>query len=97
MRDGAYVLSSSLLKEHFLEHAVDQCPEAEIKIGERSVKCLLNTGSNVRTLAESFFRKHLHGKEWDMHSTSKELWIMAVNKLPLPYLGNVELDVEIMG
>ncbi len=98
MRGGVHGSSSSpLTKERFLERAVGQCPEVEISIGGKSVKCLLDTGSNVSTLAESFFREHLHGEDRDMHSTSKWLRITAANKLPLPYLGYVELDIQVMG
>ncbi len=32
-----------------------------------------------------------------MQSTSKWLRITAANKLPLPYLGYVELDIQVMG
>ncbi len=98
MRGGVHGSSSSpLTKERFLERAVGQCPEVEISIGGKSVKCLLDTGSNVSTLADSFFREHLHGEDRDMHSTSKWLRITAANKLPLPYLGYVELDIQVMG
>ncbi len=51
----------------------------------------------MSTLAESFFREHLHGEDKDMHSTSKWLRITAFNKLPLPYLGYVELDIQVTG
>lgn len=32
-----------------------------------------------------------------MHSTVKWLRITAANKLPLPYLGYVELDIQVIG
>lgn len=59
--------------------------------------CLSDMGSNVSTLAESFFREHLHGEDRDMHSNSKWLQITAANKLAHPYLGYVELDIQVMG
>lgn len=89
--------TSPLTKERFLERAVGECPVVEINIGGVAVKCLLDTGSNVSTLAESFFRGKLHGGDKDMHSTMKWLKITAANKLPLPYLGYVELDIQVMG
>lgn len=88
---------NTLTKERFLEHAVGECPEVDIQIGGVPLKCLLDTGSNVSTLAESFFRDHLHGGEEDMHCTDKWLKITAANRLPLPYLGYVELDIQVMG
>lgn len=86
-----------LTKERFLERAVGKCPEVDICIGGVPVRCLIDTGSNVSTLAESFFREHLHGEDQDLHCTAKWLKITAANKLPLPYLGYVELEIEVMG
>lgn len=88
---------STLTKERFLERAVGRCPEVDICIGGVPVRCLLDTGSNVSTLTESFFRENLHGEDGDLHCTSKWLRITAANKLPLPYLGYVELDIQVMG
>uniref|UniRef100_A0A8C2AXX8 Gypsy retrotransposon integrase-like protein 1 n=2 Tax=Cyprinus carpio TaxID=7962 RepID=A0A8C2AXX8_CYPCA len=88
---------STLTKERFLERAVGKCPEVDIHIGGVPVRCLLDTGSNVSTLTESFFRENLHGEDKDLHCTSKWLRITAANKLPLPYLGYVELDIQVMG
>lgn len=68
-----------------------------IRIGGVPLRCLLDTGSNVSTLTESFFRNHLYGEDEDMHCTAKWLKITAANKLPLPYIGYVELDVQVMG
>lgn len=89
--------SGTLTKERFLERAVGKCPEVEIHIGGVAVRCLLDTGSNVSTLTESFFKEHLHGEDKDMHCTTKWLKITAANRLPLPYLGYVELDIQVMG
>lgn len=89
--------SGPLTKEQFLERAVGKCPEVEICIRGVAVRCLLDTGSNVSTLSESFFKKHLHGEDKDMHCTTNWLKITAANKLPLPYLGYVELDIQVLG
>lgn len=84
-------------KKQFLEKAIGQCPEVSVKIGGVPFRCLLDTGSNVSTMTEDFFRNHLHGEDGDMYCTSKWLKITAANKLPLPYLGYVEVDVEVLG
>lgn len=84
-------------KRQFLEKAVGQCPEVSVKIGGVSFRCLLDTGSNVSTMTEDFFRNHLHGEDGDMYCTARWLKITAANKLPLPYLGYVEVDVEVLG
>lgn len=55
--------SGTLTKDRFLERAVGKCPEVEIHIGGVAVRCLLDTGSNVSTLTESFFKEHLNGED----------------------------------
>jgi len=97
MRGKSEGSKDTITKEHFLENAVGECPEVDIRIGDVPLRCLLDTGSNVSTLTESFFRDHLHGEEGDMHYTAKWLKLTAANKLPLPYLGYVELEVQVMG
>lgn len=89
--------TGTLTKEQFLERAVGKCPEVEIHAGGVAIRCLLDTGSNVSTLTESFFKEHLHGEDKDMHCTSKWLKITAANGLPLPYQGYIELDIQVMG
>lgn len=51
----------------------------------------------MSTLTERFFRDHLHVEDGDMHCTAEWLKITAPKKLPLPYLGYVELDMQVMG
>lgn len=87
----------TLTKERFLRNAVGKCPIIDIQIGGVPLRCLIDSGSNVSTLTESFFRNQLHGEDEDMHSTATWLKITAANKLPLPYLGYVELDIQVMG
>ena len=89
--------SQTIDRERFLERAVGECHKVTIQINGVSTKCLLDTGSQVSTLSESFFKKHLLGKEEDVLPTAKWLKLTAANSLPIPYLGYVELDVEAMG
>lgn len=97
MRGKSEGSDNTLTKEPFLENAVGQCPEVDVQIGGVPLRCILDTGSNVSTLTESFFRNHLHKGDNDMHCTAKWLKLTAANKMPLPYLGYVQLDVEAMG
>lgn len=69
-----------LTKERFLEHDVGQCPEVDVEVGGVPLRCLLDTGSNVSTLTERFFRDHLHGEDGDMPCTAKWLKITAPKK-----------------
>ncbi|XP_047673938.1 uncharacterized protein LOC125145409 [Tachysurus fulvidraco] len=84
-------------RDRFLEHAVGTCPMVELKIKSVPVSCLLDTGSQVSTITEEFFRVHLFGDESDVLSTYSWLKITAANCLDIPYSGYMELDVEVMG
>ena len=81
----------------FLEWEVGECREVSVHIGGVPVKCLLDTGSQVSTITESFFRQHLLGKLEDVFPTAQWLKLTAANSLLIPYLGCLELDTEAMG
>lgn len=49
-------------KERFLQHAVSWCPEVNVEGGGVPFRCLMDSGSNVGTLTESFFRHPLCGE-----------------------------------
>ncbi|KAL6467298.1 hypothetical protein MHYP_G00251020 [Metynnis hypsauchen] len=89
-------LNTGACRSRLLERAVGTCPVVDLKIGGVSVTCLLDTGSQVSTITESFFRENLFGDDEDMLSTSSWLKITAANGLDIPYLGYLELDVETM-
>lgn len=74
-----------------------ECREVAVQISGVPVKCLLDTGSEISTISESFFRQHLLGKEEDVFPAAKWLKLTAANSLPIPYMGYVELDMEAMG
>ena len=75
------------------ECLVGQCPTVDILLGNVKVKCLLDTGSNVSTITETFFEQHfkptLENCEW--------LSLSAANGLGIPYLGYFERDVCALG
>lgn len=68
-----------------------------MKLRSVTVSCLLDTGSMVSTISESFFKEHLSEKGEDILPAFEWLKITAANGLDLPYMGYVELDVEAMG
>lgn len=57
----------------------------------------LPTGSQVSTITEGFFLEHLFGNDRDVMSTLGWLNITVANTLDIPYLGYIELDLEVMG
>lgn len=67
------------------------CPQVIIKLAGVEVKCLLDTGSMVSTIIESFFRENFHDKLHSCHW----LQLKAANGLQIPYLGYREPDIEV--
>lgn len=80
-----------------LERAVGECKTVEVKLRGVAVSCLLDTGSQVSTISESFFRDHLSEQGEEMHPAFEWLKLTAANGLDIPYMGYVELDVEAIG
>ncbi|KAK3753252.1 hypothetical protein QZH41_004468 [Actinostola sp. cb2023] len=77
------------------ERAVGKCPVVVVDMGGVQVNCLLDSGSEVSTITESFFKKHFQGK--DLLCTSGWLTLTAANGLDIPYVGYFELDVCALG
>ena len=66
-------------------------------MGGVEVPCLVDTGSNVTIITESFFREHFESKGESALKECGWLTLRAVNGMSMPYLGYLQLDVEIMG
>jgi len=79
-----------------LQRAVGDCPLTKVKLGSVDIWSLLDTGSQVSTVTESFFRKHLEGKV-DITQSHNFIRISGANGLEVPYLGYIELDLEALG
>lgn len=76
---------------------VGKCPVVEVKMGGIVVPSLLDTGSMVTTITESFFKKHFgHLTDSQLHDCAW-LDLRAGNGLELPYCGYLELDITILG
>ena len=62
------------------------------------VKCLIafwTLDQKVSTISESFYEEHLSNLE--LSDTRNFLKLVAANNLQIPYLGYLEVDVEIFG
>ena len=80
--------------DHLFKKAVGKRPEAEVLIGGRKCKCLIDTGAEVSTMTETFFNQNYDEELTDVSSYIK---ISAANGLSIPYVGYFEQDVEVMG
>ena len=76
---------------------IGRCPEVEVEMGGVMVKCLLDTGSMVTTISESLFNEVF--KPWgdDKLKSCRWLALKAANGLAIPYVGYLELDVQVLG
>ncbi|CAH3179231.1 unnamed protein product [Porites lobata] len=79
------------------ERAVGSCPVTTVKLGGVHVRCLLDSGSQVSTIAESFFNKHFRPRRSKLLDTNQWLTLTAANGLEIPYIGYLELDFEAQG
>ena len=66
-------------------------------MGGVKVPCLIDTGSMVSTVTESFFQQHF--EPWGPERLKSCSWLQlrAANGLSIPYLGYLELDVKLCG
>ena len=75
-----------------IQHTSRECPQTVVEINGTAVKCL-DTGAQVSTVSEAFYKKYL--STIALSDTTKILKLSAANKLQIPYLGYIEVDVKI--
>ncbi|KAL1280076.1 hypothetical protein QQF64_014676 [Cirrhinus molitorella] len=73
---------------------VSACPHLNVLFGGVPIPCLIDTGSMV---TESCFRKYFDPLGREGHKPCQWLQLQAANGLEIPYIGYVELDVELCG
>ena len=76
--------------------AFGECFTIDVLIDGVKTSCLLDTGSEVTTIPESYFREHFQGTECCL-SPAKWVRLTAANGLEIPIVGCLEADIECMG
>ena len=71
-------------------------PIVEATVGGVTIRFLVDTGSQVTTITEAFYRKHLATGN-DLHNPNNWLIVLAANGLSVPYIGYLELYIEVCG
>lgn len=71
------------------------CPHITVLMGGVEVPCLVDTGSMVSTITESFFVQHFEPWGEEKLRSCNWLQLRAANGLGIPYIGYLELDVEL--
>lgn len=75
------------------EHLIAPSPQIVVKLAGVSVTCILDTGSMVFSISESFFQQNFQDQLRSCHW----LELRAAIGLEIPYLGYLEPDVEVLG
>ena len=68
-----------------------------MKLGGVHVHCLLDSGSQVSTITESFFTNHFRPRRSKLLDINQWVTLTAANGLEIPYIGYLELDFEAQG
>ena len=68
-----------------------------MKLGGVHVRCLLDSGSQVSTITESFFTNHFRPRRSKLLEINQWVTLTAANGLEIPYIGYLELDFEAQG
>lgn len=74
---------------------VGKCPTTFVNMNGVKVNCLVDTGSSVSTVTESFYQKHL--KAASKLNTDIVFSLKATNGFSIPFIGYVEVNIEVMG
>ena len=80
-----------------LPKIVGGTPTMIAKLAGVGVDCLVDTGSMVTLVSETFFRKKLEPVCGSVQGGGKMLTLRGANGLEIPYLGYLELDVQVGG
>lgn len=73
------------------------CPQLVVGMGGVKAPCLVDTGSMVSTITESCFLTNFESWGQEQLRSCHWLQLRAANGLSIPYIGYLELDVELCG
>ena len=74
---------------------MSSCHHLDVRIGEVLAPGLVDTGSMVSTLVESFFLKNFVPLGQDRRRICQWLQLRAANRHAIPYVDYIELDAEL--
>jgi hypothetical protein len=68
-----------------LNGAVGDCPEMDVSMEGHVIRCLIDSGSQVTTITESFYKQLLKSKP-TLHDTNEWMTVRGANQLMVPYV-----------
>ncbi|XP_052464763.1 uncharacterized protein LOC128021529 [Carassius gibelio] len=89
--------TSRLVCPTVVQRLIGKCPTVTIQMGGVPVLCLLDTGSMVTTITETFFDQCFRQLAPDALKKCGWLQLRAANGLNIPYVGYFEIDVNVLG
>ena len=79
------------------ERLVGGKPVASVTVAGQTLDCLLDSGSQVSFVTETFFKRAIQPQGHELHSARNWLIIRAADGLEVPYVGYFETDVCVAG
>lgn len=78
-----------------VNNVFSKCPKATVNLDGIEMTFLLDTGSEVSTIPETVYEKHFSSVK--VRDTTQLLKLVAANDTDIPYLGYIELDLDVCG
>ena len=97
MRNGPGVEERGILTSASYDQIVGGVPVAKVTVAGQPVDCVLDTGSQVSFVTESFYQAILQPQGHLLHSARNWLSIRAADGLEIPYFGYFETTVCVAG
>ncbi|VDI56998.1 Hypothetical predicted protein [Mytilus galloprovincialis] len=92
---GVKSVDSVTFSTEIFNNVTGKCPEIDILIENQPVRSLIDTGSQVSTISETFFNSLLEKKPV-LYDITKWMKVTGANDLPIPYVGYIEVDINII-
>ena len=80
-----------------LPKIVGGTPTMTARMAGVEVECLIDTGSMVTLVSEAFYKEKLESVCGRVHGVGRMLTLRGANGLEIPYLGYLELDMQVEG
>ncbi len=94
---GKRIGSKNVTGSDFMACLMSSCPQLIVSMGGVQLPCLVDTGSMVSTITESWFVANFGSWGQEQLRSCHWLQLRAANGLAIPYIGYLELDVELCG
>ncbi|CAG2250379.1 unnamed protein product [Mytilus edulis] len=92
---GVKSVDSVTFSTEIFNNVTGKCSEIDILIENQPVRSLIDTGSQVSTISETFFNSLLEKKPV-LYDITKWMKVTGANDLPIPYVGYIEVDINII-